>query len=98
MWVQGGVSLFANKMAEPNAKEMAAPVEEVGDTVWDPLLASDWDHQKPSSEAIVRMKRYNSEIPHKLHLSIHRDLHTIFSDPLPGIFIIPHKDDVTRVS
>ena len=47
-------------MAEPNAKGMTAPVEEVGEMTWDPLLASDWDHQKPSSEAIVRMKRYNS--------------------------------------
>lgn len=28
----------------------------------------------------------------------HRDLHGAFSDPLPGIFITPHGDDITRVS
>lgn len=27
-----------------------------------------------------------------------RDLHGAFSDPLPGIFITPHGDDITRVS
>ena len=36
--------------------------EEIGvhNIVWDPFLSTDWNSQKPTSEAIVRIKRYNS--------------------------------------
>lgn len=27
-----------------------------------------------------------------------RDLHLVFSDPLPGIFIAPEDNDITKVS
>ncbi|XP_003390484.1 PREDICTED: ubiquitin-conjugating enzyme E2 Z-like [Amphimedon queenslandica] len=49
---------------------------------WDPFQSPDWDLEKPTSDAIVRMKR---------------DLHLVFSDPLPGIFIAPESDDITRL-
>ena len=30
----------------------------IQDIVWDPMLSTDWNNQRPTSEAIVRIKRY----------------------------------------
>lgn len=67
---------------------------------WDPFQSPDWDAQKPSSEAIVRMKRQMNHyyLYNRIFVMFYRDLHGAFSDPLPGIFITPHGDDITRVS
>jgi ubiquitin-conjugating enzyme E2 Z len=54
----------------------------IADMKWDPLASPDWELHKHTSEAIIRIKR---------------DLYTIFNDPPPGVFIVPHKDDITRI-
>ena len=45
---------------DPSNSEQDDPSKEVSGkakVVWDPLTSSDWDNQKPNSEAIVRIKR-----------------------------------------
>ncbi|XP_064396848.1 ubiquitin-conjugating enzyme E2 Z-like [Halichondria panicea] len=49
---------------------------------WDPLTSLDWDKEKHSSVALVR---------------IQRDLQNIFKDPSPGICVLPDGDDLTRL-
>lgn len=49
---------------------------------WDPLNA-DWkDSAGPSHTCIARIKR---------------DLSQVFTDPLPGIFVVPDDDDLSRI-
>ena len=45
----------SNAQQEVNEEQIEA--KGIKDILWDPFFPSDWDQQKPSSEAIVRIKR-----------------------------------------
>lgn len=71
---------------------------------WDPMIAPEWDTEKPSNLALVRMKRYTNKCSSDLYTSLQlcktyacRDLHNVFTDPPPGIFVVPTGDDISRV-
>ncbi|XP_065185419.1 ubiquitin-conjugating enzyme E2 Z-like [Sycon ciliatum] len=48
----------------------------------DPLYCPDWDKEKPATNAIMR---------------IQRDITNLYSDPPPGILIVPDESDITRL-
>ena len=94
------------------AKVKVLSVEE---RVWDPLSSPDWDREKHSKEAIMRIKRLGGTpceifVAKKLYCFINmlvcshththacRDLQAIYTDPLPGVCVVPEQDDITKVS
>ena len=54
VWVQVNMAA-SNAQQEVNEEQIEA--KGIKDILWDPFFPSDWDQQKPSSEAIVRIKR-----------------------------------------
>ncbi len=89
------------EVEEDSSKEVSGKEK----VAWDPFVSSDWDNQKPSSEAIVRIKRCNinhlcSILKQAVFIMLNclfRDLHNLFTDPPPGIFVAPVADDITKV-
>ena len=53
----GGAFPIKFKAVEDEEKEKEMEVLKIQDVKWDPFSSTDWDNQKPSSEAIVRIKR-----------------------------------------
>lgn len=51
-------------------------------TAWDPSGTSEWDVAPPSFHTLTRIKR---------------DLATIYREPPPGMFVVPDKDDMTKI-
>ncbi|XP_050405794.1 ubiquitin-conjugating enzyme E2 Z [Patella vulgata] len=49
---------------------------------WDPCSSGDWDQMKATPECFTRIKR---------------DIMTIYKEPPPGMFIVPDKDDITKI-
>lgn len=50
------VGSFPQKFAPVDDEEKQKKAS-IQDIPWDPFTSSDWDKQKPTSEAIVRIKR-----------------------------------------
>jgi len=53
-----------------------------GASAWDPLAAPEWDSTPPSFHCLNRIKR---------------DLATIYREPPPGMFVVPDKENMTRI-
>lgn len=53
-----------------------------GSSAWDPELAPEWDSSPASFHCLNRIKR---------------DLATIYREPPPGMFVMPDKDDMTKI-
>ncbi len=50
---------MATETAEVDEEDSSKEVSGKEKVAWDPFVSLDWDNQKPSSEAIVRIKRCN---------------------------------------
>ncbi|XP_061701126.1 ubiquitin-conjugating enzyme E2 Z isoform X3 [Syngnathoides biaculeatus] len=48
---------------------------------WDPTRSTDWDNEKTSQPAILRIKR---------------DIMSIYKEPPPGMFVVPDPQDMTK--
>jgi len=70
--------------ASPEQSPPTAPLAPVhpGASAWDPLAAPEWDSSPPSVHCLNRIKR---------------DLATIYREPPPGMFVVPDKEDMTRI-
>lgn len=53
-------SLFKTIDVKTIPKESSDKPEIKKEIKWDPMVAPEWDTQKPSNEALVRMKRWQS--------------------------------------
>ncbi|XP_014672186.1 PREDICTED: ubiquitin-conjugating enzyme E2 Z-like [Priapulus caudatus] len=51
-------------------------------STWDPLHSKDWEKETPTTRCVLRIKR---------------DIMTIYNEPPPGMFIVPDKEDITRI-
>lgn len=49
---------------------------------WDPTFCEDWSKEAPSARCLLRIKR---------------DIMTLYSDPPPGMFVVPDDKDLTKV-
>ncbi|XP_061701127.1 ubiquitin-conjugating enzyme E2 Z isoform X4 [Syngnathoides biaculeatus] len=49
---------------------------------WDPTRSTDWDNEKTSQPAILRIKR---------------DIMSIYKEPPPGMFVVPDPQDMTKI-
>lgn len=71
---------------------------------WDPLSSADWDEEPPSSQCLLRIKRFEPRIGTKIRsestdcLSFYRDIMSIYQAPPPGMFIYPDEKVLTKVS
>lgn len=53
----GYTKAFPIKSNPVEEKEKGKEGDRVKEECWDPFTSSDWDNQKPTSEAILRIKR-----------------------------------------
>ncbi|XP_077474635.1 ubiquitin-conjugating enzyme E2 Z isoform X8 [Stigmatopora argus] len=58
------------------------PLTQVYSASWDPTRSMDWDNEKTSQPAILRIKR---------------DIMSIYKEPPPGMFIVPDPQDMTKI-
>ncbi|XP_061604993.1 ubiquitin-conjugating enzyme E2 Z isoform X1 [Phyllopteryx taeniolatus] len=63
-------------VAEPD------PLTQVYAASWDPTRSTDWDNEKTSQPAILRIKR---------------DIMSIYKEPPPGMFVVPDPQDMTKI-
>ncbi|XP_077411625.1 ubiquitin-conjugating enzyme E2 Z isoform X2 [Vanacampus margaritifer] len=59
-----------------------APLTQVYAASWDPTRSTDWDNEKTSQPAILRIKR---------------DIMSIYKEPPPGMFVVPDPQDMTKL-
>ncbi|XP_077391831.1 ubiquitin-conjugating enzyme E2 Z [Festucalex cinctus] len=60
----------------------SAPLTQVYAASWDPTRSADWDNEKTSQPAILRIKR---------------DIMSIYKEPPPGMFVVPDPQDMTKI-
>ncbi|XP_019714179.1 ubiquitin-conjugating enzyme E2 Z [Hippocampus comes] len=58
------------------------PLTQVYAASWDPTRSTDWDNEKTSQPAILRIKR---------------DIMSIYKEPPPGMFVVPDPQDMTKI-
>jgi len=67
---------------DPEVSPFPAPIHPAS-TAWDPWAATDWDLAPPSYHCLTRIKR---------------DLATIYKEPPPGMFVVPDREDMTKIN
>jgi len=75
------LSATASSSLGPGSSGPLGPIHP-GASAWDPLAAPEWDSTPPSFHCLNRIKR---------------DLATIYREPPPGMFVVPDKENMTRI-